>query len=72
MDEALPVDLAKSSRQADGNAQQARQIDRLPLVLLDDPIQGLATWILENEDRAPLVTSQRQRLSRPCRIEFAR
>ena len=72
MDEALPVGLAKRCRQADGNAQEAGQIDRLSLVLLDDPIQGFAAWILENEDRSPLVTSQRERLSCPCRIEFGR
>ena len=72
MDEASPMDLAKCSRQTDGDAQEASQIDRLSLVLLDDPIQGFATWVIKNEDRSPLVTSQRERLSRPCRIEFGR
>ena len=68
MDEALPVDLPKSRRQSDRNGQQARQI--LQLVLLDDPIQGFTSWILEYQERVPLVTSQRHRLSGPCRIEF--
>ena len=72
MDEALPVGLAKRCRQTDGDAQEASQIDRLSLVLLDYPIQGFTTWILKNEDRSPLVTSQRERLSCPCRIEFGR
>ncbi len=50
----------------------ASQIDRLSLVLLDYPIQGFTTRILKNEDRSPPVTSQRERLSCPCRIEFGR
>ena len=70
MDEALPVGLAKRRRQTDGNAQKASQIERLSLVLLNDLIQGFTTWILKNEDRSSLVTSQRDRLSCPCRIEF--
>src|SRR5580658_5462260 len=31
--------------------------------------QGFAARILENEDHAPLVANQRERLSGPCRIE---
>jgi hypothetical protein len=44
----------------------------LALVLLDYSIQGFATWILKNQDRSPLVASQREWLDRPCRIEFGR
>jgi len=59
VDETVPVDLAQCCRQIDGNAQEASQIDRLSLMLLDYPIQRLTTWILENEDCSPLMTSQR-------------
>jgi hypothetical protein len=44
----------------------------LPFVPLDYAIQGFATWILKNEDSSPVMTSQRERLSGPCRIEFGR
>jgi hypothetical protein len=57
------VGLAKCCGQTDGYAQEASQIDRVSLVLLDYPIQRLTIWILKNEDRSPLVTSQRNRLS---------
>ena len=70
VDDALPVGLSKRCRQADGDAQEAGQIDRLSLLALDDPIQGLTAGILEDEDRSPLVTSQRERLSGPSRIEL--
>ena len=72
VDKALPVGLTQRCRQADGDAQEASQIDRLPLVPFDHPIQRVAAGILENEDRSPLVTGQRERPSRPCRIEFGR
>jgi len=72
MDQASPVRLAERCRQTDANAQEASQIDRVSLVLLDYPIQRFAARILKNEDRLSLVTSQFERLSRPCRIEFGR
>ncbi len=76
MDEALAVDLAKRHRQTNGNAQKASQIDRLSILLLDCPvqhsIQGFTTGILKEQDRSPLLTNQRKRLSCPCRIEFGR
>jgi len=52
--------------------EKAGQIERLTLRLLDDPIQGFTARILENEDRPPLVTSEGERLSRPCRVEIRR
>jgi hypothetical protein len=44
----------------------------LSQALLKDPIQRFTAWIVKYEDRAPSVTSQRERLSCPCRIEVAR
>ncbi len=70
MDETAPMDLAECCRQADSDAQDARQIERLSLVPLKNQIQGLAARILEYEDRPPFVTSERQRLGCPRRIEF--
>ena len=64
--------LAQRGRQTDGDAQESRQIDRASPVLVNDPIQWLTTWVLENEDRSALVAGQRKRLDRPGRIEFTR
>jgi hypothetical protein len=72
MNEALPVSVTKRCCQAYGDTQEASQIDRMPFALPDYPIQGFTARILENEDRSPLVTCQRERLSGPCRIEFRR
>jgi hypothetical protein len=41
------------------------------MVSLKNPIQRLTTRIGEYEDRPPFVTSERQRLGCPRRIEFA-
>src|SRR5258708_38015054 len=68
--EAVPMDLAECCRQANGDAQEASQVERLPLVPLKNPIQELAARILEYEDRPPFVTSKRQRLGCPRGIEF--
>ena len=38
--ETTPMDLAECRRQADGNAQEARQIDRLPPVALKNRSRG--------------------------------
>ncbi len=70
MNEATPVDLAECCRQANSDAQDASQIRRLPLTPLKDQIQGLTARVREYEDRPPFVTSERQRLGGPCRIEF--
>ena len=50
--------------QANGDAQEANQVERLPLVPLKNPIQRLAARVLEYEDRPPFVTSNGQRLGR--------
>ena len=75
MDEPLPVDLAKYLRQANGNAQQSSQIERLSLISqkvpLQNQVQGLTAGVLQNENRLPFVTSERQRLSGPRGVEFA-
>ncbi len=70
MYKAMAVNLAECCRQADGDAQDASQIERSSLVPLKNPIQGLASRILEYEDRPPFVTSERQRLGCPRGIEF--
>src|SRR5713226_5146948 len=57
-------------RQANGDAQDASQIERLRLVPLKNPIQGLTARVLEYEDRPPFVTSERQRPGCPSGIEF--
>jgi hypothetical protein len=38
MYEAVPVDLAKCRCQANSDAQEARQLERLPLAPVKDPI----------------------------------
>src|SRR5260370_40499421 len=64
------MDLADCCRKADGDAQEASQIERLPLVPIKDPIQWLTARVLEYEDRPPFVTRERQRLGRPRGIKF--
>ncbi len=72
--EAVPMDLAESLRQANGDAQVASQFERLPViphkVPLKNQIQGLASRIFEYKDRPPFVTSERQRNGSPRRIKF--
>src|SRR5260370_42612372 len=70
MNEATPVDLAECFRKVNSGAQDASQIERLPLVPLKNPIQWLTARVREYEDRPPFVTSERQRLGCPCRIEL--
>jgi hypothetical protein len=50
--------------------QDARQIERSPLVPLKNQIQGLASGIFQYKDCPPFVTGERQRLGCPCRIEL--
>src|SRR5207245_9106826 len=64
------MDLAECCRQADGNAQEESQVERFPLVLLKNQIQGLTARIPEYEERPPFVNCERERLGRPRRIEF--
>src|SRR5580658_5462261 len=53
-----------------GEPLEASEI--LSLALIDHPIKGVAARLLESEDHAPWVATQRGRLSGPCRIEFSR
>jgi hypothetical protein len=71
MYEAFAVDLAECCRQANCDAQEASQVERLPLFPVKDPIQGLTARVLKYEDRPPLVMRERQRLGCPRRIEFS-
>ncbi len=64
------MDLAECCRQANGDAQEASQVERLPVVSLKNMIQGLTARVLEYEDRPSLVTSERQRLGCPRGIGF--
>jgi hypothetical protein len=57
MDEAVPMHLAQCCRQANGDAQEARQIERLPLVPLKNQVQWLTPWVFKYEDRSAFVTS---------------
>src|SRR5713101_5837958 len=70
MYEALPMDLAECCCQANGDAQEASQFERMPLVPLKNPVQWFTARILEYEDGPSFVTSKGQRLGRPRRIEF--
>jgi hypothetical protein len=70
MYETVPMDLSECGCQANGNAQETSQIERLPLAPLKNPIQGLTARVLEYKDCPPFVTSERQRLGCPRRIEF--
>jgi hypothetical protein len=53
------MDLAECCRQADGNTQDAGQIERLPLASLKNPIQRLTARVFEYEGRPPFVTGER-------------
>lgn len=46
--------MTECCRQANGDAQEASQVERLPLVTLKNPIQRLVARVLEYEDRTPL------------------
>jgi hypothetical protein len=70
MYESVPMDLAECRRQANGDAQGAGQIERLPLGSLKNPIQRLPARVFEYEDRPPFVTGERQRLGCPFGIDF--
>ena len=70
VDQAAPMDLADCCRQANGDAQAAGQLERLPLAQIKDPVHWLAARVPKYEDRPPFVTSERQRLGRPRGIKF--
>jgi hypothetical protein len=69
MYQAVPMDLADCCRQANGDAQEARQIERSPLVPLKNLIHGLSARILKYEYRLPFMTRERQRPGCPRGIE---
>jgi hypothetical protein len=70
MYEAVPMHLAECCRQANGNAQDAGQIERLPRVPLKNPIQGFTARIVEYKDCSPFVTSEHKGLGCPRGIKF--
>ena len=67
MNEPRPMDLAKCGRQADGNAQEASQVERLSLAPLKNQIQWLTARIHEYEYRPARCDDDRQRASLPTR-----
>jgi hypothetical protein len=64
------VDLAECRHQANGDAQEAIQIERLPLAPLKDPIQRFTARIVQYKDRPSFVTADRKRPGCPRGIEF--
>jgi hypothetical protein len=70
MYEAVSMDMAECRRQADSDTQDAGQIERSSVALLKNQVQGLASGVLQYENRLRFVTSKRQRLGCPRGIEF--
>jgi hypothetical protein len=64
----VAVDSSESGRQSNGDAQDASQFER-SVASLQDPIQGLATGIRENEHRPTVATSDLQRPGCPRGIK---
>src|SRR5882724_13498738 len=64
------MDLAECRRQANGDVEEASQIERLPLVLRKNPIERLTAQVLEDQDRPTFVTSERQMPGCRRGIEF--
>jgi hypothetical protein len=50
IDEIVSIDLCQSSYKADGDAQEASQVERSPLLPLENPIERFASRVLEHED----------------------
>src|ERR1700722_2358700 len=71
MDEAVLMYPADCVRKRDRDTQETGQIERMPGVALENPVQGLTTGVLEYEDRAPFVMDERQGCSRAGRIELS-
>ncbi len=70
MYEPVPMHLGDCRHQADCDAQEAGQIERLLLVALKNPIQGLPARVPEYENRPSFVTNERQRPGCPRGIKF--
>ena len=66
VDEAPLVEPAERGRQADGDAQERRDLPGLP----QEPGQRLAAGVLEHERRPPAVTHQPQGPSRPGGVQL--
>jgi hypothetical protein len=62
------MNSAGCCRQANSDAQEAIQFERLPVVSLKNPIQRVTTRIVQYKDRTSFVTVDRQRPG--CGIEF--
>ena len=69
MYKAAPVDLAECCRRANGDTQDASQIEHA-FGPAEEPDQGAHRQGSVYEDRPPFMTSERQGLGRPCGIEF--
>jgi hypothetical protein len=69
MYQAMPMYLIERFRQSNGDAQEVRQIERLPLIPPKNPIQGLTARIREYKEHPAFVTSQSQRSGCPSYIE---
>jgi hypothetical protein len=66
VDEASAVKLAKRGGKTDGNPQELSKLDRSS----EQPIQRLATRILEDERASALVSRELDWPDCPCRIQF--
>ena len=71
MDKAMLVHLADCGGKPDRDTQESGQIDRSPVVPLENPLQELIAGILQYEDRAPFVTRERHRGNCSRRIELS-
>jgi len=65
IDEIVSIDLW-SSYKADGDAQEASQVERSPLLPLENPIERFASRVLEHEDCLARVANKHQGLGCPC------
>jgi hypothetical protein len=63
------MSLAEGLPKANGDAEEASQIEGLPLVPLEKLIQGLTARVLNYKDRPPFVTSEGQRPGCPRGVE---
>ena len=72
VDHPVAVDLTEGCHQADRDAQNACQLERVPRSAIKDPIQGFAARVLEHEHRPPFVTSECHGQEGPRRIKFGR
>jgi hypothetical protein len=67
VDQAASMGVTERRRQVNGNAQYTRQIERLSL---QNTVEGLTARVGEYKECPSFVTRERQRLGRPCGIQF--